>query len=410
MRIWFIIGIVILAGAFGIGSYLFFKDSALTANKTSDAEKDRQNVIKDEFITALGRLEPQDKVIKLNAPQSQSMGNPRLARLYVREGDEIRFGQVIAELDGKEKQVAAVNEATQKVKIAERKLAQIKAGAKAGDIDAQRSAVQRLSTERQKAANDLRRAQNPKNGVPATEIVTAQRLEAELANAQIEFNRAQNLYSNGDISKSEFDRRRLTLETAQKSLSEARSNLKTVIENRRLAVDTFDDEIERGKSTLSSISEVRDVDVNAAIAEINSAKAELATARVNLNDLDVKALSGGRVLKVNTRAGETVSNDGIIEIGETSQMYVVAEIFEEDISKIKLNQTAEMTIRSSGEKLAGTIAEIGSQIGKKSLLDTDPIADVDARIVEVRVKLNPKDSEKVSSLTNLRVDVRIKIG
>ncbi|MBC7798474.1 MAG: HlyD family efflux transporter periplasmic adaptor subunit [Pyrinomonadaceae bacterium] len=410
MRIWFIIGIVVLAGAFGIGSYLFFSDLALTANKNADAEKDRQNVVKDDFITALGRLEPQDKVIKLNAPQSQTMGNPRLARLYVREGDEIRFGQVIAELDGKEKQVAAVNEATQRVRIAERKLAQIKAGAKAGDIDAQRSAVQRLSTERQKAANDLRRAQNPKNSVPATEIVTAQRLEAELANAQLEFNRAQNLYSNGDISKSEFDRRRLTLETTQKSLSEARSNLKTIIENRRLAVDTFDNEIERGKSTLSSISEVRDVDVNAAIAEINSAKAELATARVNLNDLDVKALSGGRVLKVNTRAGETVSNDGIIEIGETSQMFVVAEVFEEDISKIKLNQTAEMTIRSSGEKLTGTVAEIGSQIGKKSLLDTDPIADVDARIVEVRVKLNPKDSEKVSSLTNLRVDVRIKIG
>ena len=79
----------------------------------------------------------------------------------------------------------------------------------------------------------------------------------------------------------------------------------------------------------------------------------------------MKALSDGKVLKIHTRAGETISTDGIIEIGETSQMYVVAEVFEEDISKIKLNQNAELTIRSTNEKLSGEVSEIGAKIGKQ---------------------------------------------
>jgi len=56
------------------------------------------------------------------------------------------------------------------------------------------------------------------------------------------------------------------------------------------------------------------------------------------------------------------------------------------------------------------VAEIGSKIGKRSLLDTDPIADVDARVVEVRIKLDKSDSLRVANLTNLRVDVRINIS
>ena len=88
----------------------------------------------------------------------------------------------------------------------------------------------------------------------------------------------------------------------------------------------------------------------------------------------------------------------------------IAEVYETDISKIRLGQQA--TISSTGfiGKLSGTVAEIGLQIGKKDVLGNDPAADVDSRVVEVKIRLEPASSEKVKGLTNLQVNVVINLG
>lgn len=457
---------VLLAIGFLLGGYVLF--GRFGSSQNSNAVNQLQTDEKPQFVVALGRLEPADKVIKLTAPQSNGGGNPRLAKLLVNEGEEISEGQIIAELDGKEKQRATVSEANEYVKIAESKLAQVRAGVKQGDLEAQAANIQRLKAEIQKAetelnrtksrgknattevltisklVTDLRKAQIELNRtkfptaqgiVPAPEYVAIKRLEPDLANAEIELRRAENLFASGDIAKSTLDARRTTVKTLKLEIERAEATLKTVTDERQLAVDSLNREIERANATLqtttdnrslsvvtlnreleraeasyASLAEIRPTDIDAAEAEVERAKASLETAKVILNDLDVKALSDGKVLKIRTRAGETISGDGIIEIGETSQMYVVAEVFEEDIAKIKRNQNAELTIRSTNEKLSGEVAEIGSKIGKRSLLDTDPIADVDARVVEVRVKLSKSESKKVENLTNLRLDVRINVS
>lgn len=91
-------------------------------------------------------------------------------------------------------------------------------------------------------------------------------------------------------------------------------------------------------------------------------------------------------------------------------MYVTIEIYETDINKVKLGQIA--TIKADGivEELTGTVDEIGLEISSKNVLGTDPVADADARVVEVKIKLNPQDSIKVSRLTNLQVNVIINPG
>jgi HlyD family secretion protein len=53
------------------------------------------------------------------------------------------------------------------------------------------------------------------------------------------------------------------------------------------------------------------------------------------------------------------------------------------------------------------VAEIGLQIGKKDVLGTDPVADADARVVEVKIRLDPSSSKQVADLTNLQVNVVI---
>ena len=55
--------------------------------------------------------------------------------------------------------------------------------------------------------------------------------------------------------------------------------------------------------------------------------------------------------------------------------------------------------------LAGTVERIGIKIGKLDILDTDPVARTDARVVEVRVKL--EHPARAASLSNLQVEVTI---
>jgi HlyD family secretion protein len=89
-------------------------------------------------------------------------------------------------------------------------------------------------------------------------------------------------------------------------------------------------------------------------------------------------------------------------------MNVIAEVYELDVSRLRLGQKAVITSNGFSGKLHGTVSEIGLQINPQEILSTDPTADVNSRIVEVKISLNSADSQKVSSLTNLQVNVVIK--
>jgi len=46
-------------------------------------------------------------------------------------------------------------------------------------------------------------------------------------------------------------------------------------------------------------------------------------------------------------------------------------------------------------------------LAKKDVLGTDPSADIDARVVEVKILLRPESSKKVEGLTYAKVLVKI---
>ena len=139
------------------------------------------------------------------------------------------------------------------------------------------------------------------------------------------------------------------------------------------------------------------------------AQAAVNQARANLELAYVKSPIEGQVLEINTWAGEMVNKtEGIVEVGNTKNMYVVAEVYESDIDRIRIGQTAFITSGGILPKLTGTVDDVGWQIRTQDVLDTDPVADVDARVVEVKIRLHPEDSRKVANLTNLQVNVLIE--
>jgi HlyD family secretion protein len=160
-------------------------------------------------VTALGRLEPRGEVIQLSAPTSAE--GSRVAQLLVKQGDKVKAGQVVAILDSRDRLLASLEQAKEQVSVAQSKLAQVKAGAKSGEINAQKATISRIEAEQQ-------------GEITAQEAAVA-RLEAELRNAQTEYERYQMLYREGAESASRRDTKRLTLETIQQQLNEAKANL-----------------------------------------------------------------------------------------------------------------------------------------------------------------------------------------
>jgi len=338
-------------------------------------------------VTALGRIEPQGEVIQVSV--SQMAGSNRVGELLVKQGESISKGQVIAILDSKERRLATLNRAQQQVKIAKSQLARVKAGAKQGEIAAQIATINELEAELRQQS--------------AARIATVKRLEAEVKNAQLEYQRYEYLQGEGAISTSIRDSKKLILETAQASLREA-------IANRSQTSETLKEKLRQARATLNQIAEIRPTDIQVASAEIENAKAAVSEAQADLDLAYVRSPQDGKVLKIHTWAGEIINNKGIVEIGKTNQMYVVAEVYESDIHSIKIGQTATITPLNSPGNLAGTVEEIGLLIAKKDVLNTDPAADIDARVVEVKIRLNPESSQKVTALTNSKVKVAINLN
>ncbi|MEM6398993.1 MAG: ABC exporter membrane fusion protein [Cyanobacteria bacterium P01_D01_bin.116] len=338
-------------------------------------------------ITALGRIEPEGKVIQLSAPNSAN--GSRVEKLFVNQGNKVKSGQIVALLDGYTGATVNIQQALDKVRVAQAKLAQVKAGAKRGDIDAQQATVARLQSQLQ--------------GEIATGNASVARLQAELDNAQTEYNRYQKLYEQGAVSASIADSKRLQVSTLQQQVNEAQATL-----NR--SVNTLQDQIREAKARLDSIKQVRPQDLQLAQAEVKSAASAVEKAKAEQELSVLKSPITGTVLKINTKPGEIVSSEGIMEIGKTNQMYVVAEVYQTDIKKVRLGQKAIISSTALPRKFKGTVTEIGLLVDRQKILNINPGADTDRRIVEVKIRINElEDNKLIMGLTNLQVDVAIQI-
>lgn len=374
--------IALATGLIGLYSYLRFRP-----NFASQAPIPVNTTPARVAITALGRIEPEGEVIRLSAPSSVS--GLRVEKLLVNQRSRVKAGQTVALLEGYIRAGVNVQQALDQVRVAQAKLAQVKAGAKKGDIDAQKAAIARLESQLE--------------GEIATVNATIARFQAELDNAQTEYNRYQKLYKQGAVSASIADSKRLQVNTLEQQLNQQVAAL-----NR--SVNTLEDQIREARAKLDSIKEVRPQDVQLAQAEVKSAMSAVDQAKAEQELTLLKSPITGTVLKINTKPGEVVSSQGVMEIGKTNQMYVVAEVYQTDIQKVRLGQKAFISSTAFSRELKGTVSEIGLLVDRQKILNINPGADTDRRIVEVKIRIDElSDNKLIMGLTNLQVDVAIQI-
>jgi HlyD family secretion protein len=340
-------------------------------------------------VVAIGRLAPQGEVMKLSVTNA---ADSRVNQILVEEGDWVKAGQTIAILQGADRRQRDLEEAEKNVEYYRARLAQIQAGeAKNADVAAQQATIAQLEAQL-------------KNEVVGQEaaIVSA---EAVLRQAQINYDRNVYLQQEGALKASDLDQARQELETAQAALTQRQAERQTTIE-------TLTQQIRQERENLAKLREVRPVDVRVAQADLEKAMIAVEQRRAELEDTQVKAPIAGQVLRINTRVGEQVNTqDGIVELGRTDQMYAIAEVYETEINKVKLGQKAIVFSEYGGfdGRIQGIVDHIGLQVGKRKLTEnaSDPTSDQDTRVVEVKIKIDRKDSSRIAALTNMQVRVEI---
>ncbi|MDJ0507706.1 MAG: HlyD family efflux transporter periplasmic adaptor subunit [Crocosphaera sp.] len=401
----------------GIGSvpFLFHRQQPQASEVTTEESYEPQ------AVAALGYIKPAGEVIEVSAPVFTD-GAPRVEKLLVKQGDKVKAQQVVAILDVRNRLNAIVEEAKQKVKIAEARWEQIKAGEKTGNIEAQMARYQNTQAElqgqisAQKSAISHLNAQL--NGEQQAQKATIERIEAELKNRKVDCDRYQKLFQDGAVSAQEQEEVCLEVATTQQRLNEAKAELTRIVTTLNSRIQeakanlqrtrvTLEQQIKEDKAMLNALAEVRPVDLKIAEAELESAQVAVKKAEVDLSQAYVRVPTDGQILKVLTWPGEMVNNQGIVELAQTHQMYVKAEIYETDIKQVKTGQPVTISSDQVIDKLQGTVEEIGLQIEKQKVMGVDPGENTDGRVVEVGIRLAPEDSQKVAQLTNLQVNVII---
>jgi HlyD family secretion protein len=416
-----LIGLMLAATAIPLGIVIYGVSHFGQMGKTSVNES-KPIVPIAEIVTALGRLEPETEVIKLSAPLA--LDGDRIVEVLVKEGANVKVGQVIAILQSRDLLKNAVIQSMKQVEVAKAKLAQIKAGAKSGEIQEQSAIVDRVKAQytgdKQAQAENIARISAQWEGDRIAQTATINKLTAELKNAESEYQRYQQLFSEGAISNSVIDSKRLNVETAKQTLSESQAILNRIntTANKQLAEakialnrinNTSNKQISETQGKLNSIAEIRPVDVALARTEIESAIANLNRAKTELEAAYIRAPMTGQIIKIHTRVGEKIGDQGIADFAQTNTMMAVAEVYQTDISKIKLGQKAIITSQGFTGELKGVVQQIGLQVKRQNVFGDQPGENLDGRIVEVKIRLNPEDSKKVSGLTNLQVQTAIKL-
>jgi HlyD family secretion protein len=275
--------------------------------------------------------------------------------------------------------------------------------------------------------------------------------QAKLTNTQAEYQRKLTLYRSGGISKSNLDKAQEEFVSAQAAARERGIDTKTQLDranedlaaataslqekklavvaqldklktelNQRQAeltqtIQTLNAEIDRERAKLAELREVRPNDVRLAQAQLEKAQIAVEQKQAALRDSQVRVPVAGQILKINTRIGEQVNtSQGIVELAQTDKMYVMAEIAEIDLNKVRQGQSALITseYQSFAGELRGNVSQIGLQVGRKQTQEVsgaNPTTDKESRVISVKIEIVPADSPKVAKLTNMQVRVRLPI-
>jgi HlyD family secretion protein len=284
-------------------------------------------------IAGPGRVEPYSEDIKIGSELSG-----RLKSVNVEEGDAIRHGQVLAELENADYRA---------------------------QVESARANVVAKEAALRKVINGARRQERDEAWSSVNEA------KAVMENSQSELHRRQELFSAGVVSREELDR-------YAREADVARAKYDAAVQQHALVDD-----------------HAREEDQSLAEADLKLAQGQLAEAEARYEKTFIRSPIDGSVLRKHHRSGESVSNsstvpDPVLTIGDRKTLRVRVDVDETDVSKVLVGQRAYVTADAFGkQKFWGHVVRVGQQLGPKNVRTDEPTEKVDTKILETLVELNP---------------------
>ena len=142
-------------------------------------------------------------------------------------------------------------------------------------------------------------------------------------------------------------------------------------------------------------------------SEVLTNEAELQRARNNLDSSIVKSPLDGQLIKIYSWPGMKPTDDGLALAARTSDMQVWAQVFQTDIGEISQGQLATVKAESGGfdGELNATVRSIIGEVSERDLFAVSGSNDINARVVLVKLDLEPSDRPRVKQLSGLNVTV-----
>jgi multidrug efflux pump subunit AcrA (membrane-fusion protein) len=319
-------------------------------------------------VSAEGKLAPQYYV------NLSFKAGGKVTEVLVKEGEQVKEGQVIAHLDQQEQFASAVDNASYEllnaqqalkdlqdnaevntaqalqkvadgrdaVRSAERYLNNLNTGSKEVDINQTKADVVILKDRLDKAQEDFA----PYAKKPEDNVTRAQYL-SKLSDAQRKYDNAVRLLNNLEGSASDID-----LSVAEANLSLAQASL-------TLAEQEYD-KVKNGPDPDQLAS---------AQAREKAAETGLAAAKAALEDRELKAPISGTLAKLDLKAGELASPGAVVAVLADFSNWIVEtdDLTELDVPKVSVGQNVRVTFDALPDvELSGKVDSISEVHEEKS--------------------------------------------
>lgn len=266
------------------------------------------------------------------------MGN--LKKIYVEQGSQVRTGDVLAEIENLEL-TNGYEEVRGELKAQKASLDLLNAGTRPEEID---NAKSQIETKKAELAGVSRVDQER-----AMFRETIAKKEAELANAKLNHERAQNLRKAGLIAQNEADRERTTYEVRQKELSEARGQLSVLEEQMDRNRDIKRKELAQAHSELKILEAgSRKEAVRAMESQVDKLEEKLRILGRQMQLLNICSPIDGTIATshLHNRIGDFLDKGNMFcEIVSNTTMIIEMPVPEKEIGDIRLGLPITLKVR-----------------------------------------------------------------
>lgn len=347
-RILIVAALVLLAGAGGYATFSYFNQpKAAAASTTSTARVTRGNLTAS--VAGAGSVAAK-KQVALNFVTSGTV-----KAVYVKLGDSVKAGQVLAEADATELQMSLAN-AQLSFNQQQLKYDQVAAGATESELADAREAVQSAQEAYDTAVR--------KFGQNDAQLLS---LRNSLEKSRMALQKAESEYAQA-VSERQTD-----LSTVSIALRQAQMDYEAAAASYRVSVENLNDEssvrsaaraLANAKEALLTLeAKPSEDDLASARAQLEQARLSLQQAQLKMRNAQIVAPFDGTVTQVNVEADSgtsTTASGGAVQLSNLNDLQVTVNMAEVDISKIKAGQDVNLTFDAlaSGGTVAGKVTQI----------------------------------------------------